>query len=388
MTKFHIATSLSIITLGIAPSFCCTTSAANLCFKNTNYEVPVTFYNLNEQLGQGHTVEGPSLADTREDYKCRFISKTYEVSTGYFLPVHKQLKIKDLEIISDDVNITDSCSLINNVLTVPSRWIRKNININFLGAEIADWITWDIIYDISEEDIKSEKHDVAQQYFEVGDYKMVHNDYKDVGYATIIGFHQQDYAYHEGKELKYKPSPFTFEILDPIDKHSWGVPLQQEPYYQVPRWEEEYCTLCSYGNETAISQKYGFTPRTVKRNKQTSEFSYFFILNLQEQTGEGIGERQKSKHSDSKPIPEESSDKAKFSYYRLNEYKCLALNTVTKRVARYAKERWVDDWVSNYDYATHSTLEQIVYIDSTGSTYGWEIYDIITEKYTSWAFCI
>lgn len=381
-----LLTSLTVGTIGALPIASC----AQDFLTNKLHNEDTVKINFSPIVGSGHTFEGEPEANKNQDYRCRFISKTYEVQTGVWAPTHKQLQKKDVEVICNDTDIMQSCSLSNNVLIIPAVQLVGDITINLLGAEIADWIPWGTLQQISDDDIRDEKRHIAKELFEVGDYKMLRKNAEDINYATIIGFEQKDYAYIDGKEKKYIPAPFNFEILEPMHEQRWGETTGESQYY-VPDWEEgTKCWLWNFSNKLVTDQTFGITPRTVDINTNSPEFSYFFVLNLKDQTGKSTG-HDKDVSSGAEPIDSgdpKQSDNATFSYYRLNEYKCWRLNTISKRVIR-SKERWVNNVVGHFVQYDHMWFEAVIFFDPNNhSEYRWAYKDIEQEKYTCWAFCL
>ncbi|MCQ2956360.1 MAG: hypothetical protein MJ233_00325 [Mycoplasmoidaceae bacterium] len=136
--NYLLSTVLSISALSVLPLASCAVEGTHSLLstlKNTNETVNIK---VSATVGTGHTFEGSPTAEKGKDYRCRFVSTRYEIEDELFVPVHKSLKPKDLEIICDGENIISSCTLQNNVLTIPANKLTDDITINILGAEIAE----------------------------------------------------------------------------------------------------------------------------------------------------------------------------------------------------------------------------------------------------------
>lgn len=395
--KYALPTILSLSTLSATPMTLC--SCSNDVVQNHGNIVNDETFTItfNSTVGHGHTVydeEGQEIeigssitVDASKDFKCTFASTEYGEEEAPKMPVHRQLKVKDVEVVQGNKNIIGKCSLINNVLIIPSTLLQdpnKPIEINLLGAEIADWITWDDIQKMSKDDDEHEdpKYSVTN-WFEVGDYKMLYEDKKaqSYGYATIIDMEKTDYIYKEGNREKTAPAPFTFEIFEPHDNIEWSTDAPNQN--AVNPWEVDgNDKIWEKGYKYGEDKKFGFTPRMVDLNStdKKNNHSYFYILSVEEQLGinkAGFDDTLPTWHF---PIEDKTSVNAFYAYYNKSKYH--SIKTLCQRVNR-GKLRFTRNIGP-----TNGANPRATYIIGNDNTYAYMRYGFEIKRPVSWVFCL
>lgn len=318
--KKHIRTFILVAApmVGCLCVSCSTQQASTFSILKQSNAVNVS---VSSTRGKAFTFEGESTAEPGKKYRCRFISTMYEIETGIELPIHAQLKPTDLEVMCNGENIISKCSLVDNTLTIPGELITEhNITINILGAQIADWITWDDIRDISAKDEGSSK-DIMTNYFQVGDYKAVYKDAKLFGHARIIDFYHDKYLKNISGIQYIKTASSSWEIYDkPICTNKFGYYMgliAQDPngYFTHP-WGGKDTQLRSACNSFRFD---GFPEKKAyitSSGSYTTE-DYFFVATYKELTGEAFtAKRHKEANAE-----EEDKDQL-YAYYDVNRYIC------------------------------------------------------------------
>ncbi|XQP55029.1 MAG: Ig-like domain-containing protein [Mycoplasmoidaceae bacterium] len=230
----------------------------------------------------------------------RFISATYEKGGGS-RPIHNQLKMSDIEIVYQGSIINSNCTLAYNKLTIPAQYTNDAITINYLGSEIADWITWNDIMSISNEDVQNEdEKDTIKEYFLLGDYKKV---YRNGGYfsrARIVDFYHDTFLGHIGDIDKEVPVPTTWEMYDDAIELCWGcteTPYANLVWYGLPYWGSDkelheankIRDVCEYeykNNFTGLETRE--TIKCSEGNDDLKSEDHFFVGSLAEYTGQII----------------------------------------------------------------------------------------------------
>lgn len=409
--KYVLPTILSLSTLSTIPISLCPCTNDFVQNHENILDNPTSTIKFNTTVGHGHTIydeEGQEIEfgkditiDPSEDFRCTFASKEYGKDEEPKMPVHRQLKTKDVEVVQNQkTNVIAKCSLINNVLTIPSTLLQSSssIEINLLGAEIADWISWDNIQEISKDDDEhtADEYSVTN-WFEVGDYKMIYEEKKaqPYGYATIIDMEKKDYIYKEGNREKTAPSPFTFEILEPHDEQTWTGEKEDKkvPYpdsWETTQTEKWACGVWEQGWKYGEDKRFGFTPRVVDCNSADSRnnHSYFYALSLEEQLGITTDELDWSGNSvdGDHSIDESKSKNAFYAYYNSEQYH--SVKTICQRVNR-SKTRWTRSTFRN----TFTSIDERKVVNyflrmSQPKRYYWAYNQYYNKFPVSWAFCL
>lgn len=200
---------------------------------------------VSETIGTAFTVASKRITPNQE-HKLRFISSTYAFGQKKY-PTHKYLRKSDIQVLHESTNITDDCSLINNELTIPANYCDQNIKINILGAEISDVMSWNTLMEIGDSDVFDEE-DIAKKYFQIGDYKMVTHENKNVSFARIIDFYHDTYRAVDpttGKQVESQAS-FSFEFEQPAYYKNWGGKPIGSGIIATPQFYDPECDVATY----------------------------------------------------------------------------------------------------------------------------------------------
>lgn len=252
---------------------------------------------FNPTIGHAYDVFYDEYIPVGERFKIRFESTRYGKDKDSIC-IHNQIKKDDLEINSEQSStILSSSTLENNVLTTPIMGKDENIIINILGGEISDACTWPLISNISVEDDASPERNVAEKYFQVGDYKKV--IYRklpekeedplppwEVAAFRIIDFHHDDCwgTTPEGESVRIKTA-FTFysETVNYNNRWDYWNGYYENDFY-FPPWEGEDGRYPLVQLEIIdLIECFDFVPRKVQKASKTYgtnvDNSLFFVLN-------------------------------------------------------------------------------------------------------------
>lgn len=345
-TSKHLLSILSFPIVGISATACAPTllNSAQVALNDDVVQVECS-----STVGHAFDMQGEAQAIVGQDYRCRFVSTTYELVEGMPpFPIHNELRPSDIEIICGGVNIINQCQLQHNVLIIPGDKIVKNqnITINILGAEIAEWITWEEISHISDLDVLDDEKDLAKDYFQVGDYKKVYKDNKPVSTAILLDFYADEYSYSDGEVIKTKPAPFTFEMQTSFERREWGGgEMEDEDIYIVPAWEQPQCPLYTESERKNNEDDFGLLTRPIDFNVENIYYSHFFPLTLEDYTGTNKPDHLGS--AGTIDINLGTMDNAKYAYYKPSQY-----NTIQ----------------TFYDKISKRNLSDMIYLRDIGAT--------------------
>lgn len=280
--------------------------------KITNY----TNVKFGATVGKAFDILGPSYVIDEEPYVVRFISTQYGEDDESKRPVHKELKKTDIEVLINKNDKMSECSLTHNTLVVPANLMHYNddIQINILGAEIADWMPWDQIKSIAE--TGTEEYAFIKRFFQVGDYKLVTNKQTKVAYAQIIDFYHDSYL-DDGVEHK---TAVTFQFMENLGTHGWSDVRMDAFHRIVQPWHSSDNDLRSY---LSSDFELDIEPKTIfkyKKEEKTDESPYF-ILSCMEITGENPPDM----------ISDENLDIKQYAYYNTAQYIC-SKNTAQRAI--------------------------------------------------------
>ena len=201
LTTFNIGTVKVTATSKSLSSVVCTKSI--FITDSTIYTV-----SFGTNVGKNYTYTGNTFALSGDEYKILLHSTVTTLFGREDMPTHKEFKPTDIEVIVDGRELDkEDWSLRHNLLTIDARQVVGNIQINVLGAEIADWISWDTLGKYTSGSAREEK---AKLWYQVGDYKMVTDKGSNLCFARVIDMYHHTFL-SEGDHIKLA---FTFEFTE------------------------------------------------------------------------------------------------------------------------------------------------------------------------------
>lgn len=241
---------------------------------------------LSNTIGQSYFFYGNPCVIEGDDYGATFKSTTHKITSGITVPTHSELKKKDLEVLilngEKYIPLTDF-SLVHNVLTIPHEAITGDIKINLLGAEISDFMSWEELKSISDEDIKTDDKQEAKKLFQVGDYKMVTHKGKDVSFARLIDFYHNQFTTSEGTKTF---APFTFEMYQSNEPFGKASKFDSQAFKDAPCYFHRSSlsnTLSTLSIDSLDSfvRDVEISVQNKKRDKTTAIMRYFIMSGLE-----------------------------------------------------------------------------------------------------------
>lgn len=381
---------LPIGSLGLAPISCVAKQSVNSLPKENDVVVQCS-----PTVGHGFDFIEDTTPTVGQDYRCRFVSSTYELIEELpALPVHNELKPTDIEVVDNGQNIINECHLEHNVLIIPKEKMveGKTLTINILGGEIADWISWEEISHISDLDIEDPEQELAKQYFQVGDYKRVYKKNKPISTARLLDFYADNYVYSEGTVLKERPAPFTFEMQKAFEKREWGGGEKVDlNIYLIPGWE--------YEGETGMAKLYiesqrmhndndfGLNTRPLDINPSNNFFSHFFPLSFTDYTGCPFPQHFDETHGDLN-VDLSQGDNAKYAYYQPSKYKTI--DTFYDKISkRNLNDKFYVRNIAGCSAGGTGTFYNMNFrMNSDGKKCNYESQHDKDEYWVFWAFCL
>lgn len=339
---------------------------------------------FNNMQTKGMTVDCHDMMDNNGfPFYITFVSSQYKrYGSSISRPVHNQVKMSDIEILFNGELINSQCSLSANRLMIPAQYTTDTLTINYLGAEIADWINWSDIVAISDDDTKDNQREIIKDYFSIGDYKKLYSQGVFYSRARIVDFYHDNYLVNEEGVDVEKPIPTTWELYEKSFKAIWGCQkswLVDYYRYKVYPWNSEkvtvirrICNGCKFdGLQPRESIKYS------EGNEELKSYDNFFVGSYAEYCGEAL---------DRNNVREtyKGIDGTIYAYYDTNAFISTVSNQDRRKKSDCSEEKSYYftrlPWKPNEQGETYQRGDRLVLIDGSTGEFFYDSYDFVDKK--------
>lgn len=348
---------------------------------------------FNNMQTKGMTVDCHDMMDNDGlPFYITFVSAQYKQDdTTLSRPIHNELKMSDIEIIFKSEVINSFCSLSSNKLMIPRNFTIDTITINYLGAEIADWISWSDIKSISDKDARDDQREIIKDYFSLGDYKKLYYKGEFYSRARIIDFYHDKYLFSEGEIDVEKPVPTTWEMYEKPFDTGWGCDATFLVYftrYKVYPWNSKTVTkIRKFCNSVKFDNLH--TRECIKiseGNEELKSYDNFFIGSYAEYCGQELHLEKENVRETYKGI-----DGSLYAYYDINAF--ISTKTIEARRIRPSSDSGQYyftrlPWEPNEQGELQQRGDRIILIDGSTGQFAYDEHDVDWDRGTYLMFGI